>query len=132
MSDRSYAIERNFGLVVGAAFAAFGGWWLWRGKFLQVAPYVLALGLLLVLLGLIWPRALVVPNRLWMGLAAGMSFVMTRVILTAVFFLLVTPIGLLRRMFGGDPLQRRGAPSESYWRPYQSRQSDPRHFEKMY
>jgi hypothetical protein len=67
-----------------------------------------------------------------MGLAAALSFVMTRVILALVFFLLALPIGLLRKMLGGDPLNRRAAPAKSYWRPYPSRQSDPRHYEKMY
>ena len=132
MKNRSYAVERNFGLVVGAVFAALGGWWLWRGKFPAIAPYGLGLGVVLMLLGLSWPRALVIPNRLWMGLAAGMSFVMTRVILAIIFFLLVVPIGLIRRLVGGDPLHRRAAPSESYWRPYVARQTDPRHYEKMY
>lgn len=132
MKRRLYSVERNFGLVVGGVFAALGGWWLIRGKFQTVAPYFLALGALLIISGLVFPRALVIPNRLWMGLAEAMSFVMTRVILALVFFLLALPIGLLRRMFGGDPLNRRAAPSESYWRPYQSRQNDPRHYEKMY
>ena len=57
--------------------------------------------------GLLVPRALVWPNRLWMGLAEALSFVMTRVILAIVFFALVTPIGLFRRLIGGDPLNRR-------------------------
>ena len=131
MPGRSYAIERNFGLVVGGVFAALGGWWLYRGKFPSLAPYVLGLGALLVLFGLAYPRALVIPNRLWMGLAAAMSFVMTRVILAIIFFLMVVPIGLLRKLMGGDPLGRRAAPTESYWKAY-PRQRDLRHYEKMY
>lgn len=107
-------------------------WWIYRGSLQLVAPYLLAVGASLVVLGLIVPRALVWPNRLWMGLAEVLSFVMTRVILAVVFFLLVTPIGLIRRMVGGDPLNRRAARAESYWKPYSPRQSDPRHYEKMY
>lgn len=97
-----------------------------------VAPYLLAVGAALVLSGLIIPRALVWPNRLWMGLAEALSFVMTRVILAIVFFALVTPIGLLRRLVGGDPLSRRAGKSDSYWKPYQARQRDTQHYEKMY
>src|SRR6185503_9720742 len=132
MKRRSYSVERSFGLVVGAVFAALGGWWMLRGKFQPVAPYVLALGAMLMLLGLSFPRALVIPNQLWMGLAEAISFVMTRVILAIVFFALVTPIGLFRRLIGGDPLNRRADKSESYWKPYLSRQADARHYEKMY
>lgn len=85
-----------------------------------------------MLLGALLPKWLVVPNRLWMGLAEAMGFVMTRVILGVVFFLFVTPIGLARRLFGGDPLGRRAARTESYWKPYTERRRSPKHYEKMY
>jgi len=117
---------------VGGIFAALSGWWLYRAKFQLVAPGLFAVGAILVLLAAVFPRALVIPNRLWMGLAGVLSFVMTRVILALVFFLLAMPIGLFRKMFGGDPLNRRSANAESYWKPYLSRQSDPRHYERMY
>jgi hypothetical protein len=99
---------------------------------LSVSHIVLPLGALLVILGLLWPRVLVLPNRAWMLLAEGLSFVSTRIILALVFFLVVTPIGVIKRMMGWDPLSRRGARSESYWKPYSERQRDPRHYEKMY
>jgi hypothetical protein len=132
MQRKSFRAEREFGLVVGGVFVLLGGWWLYRGKFPNVAPVVLPLGSLLVLLGLIWPRALMLPNRAWMLLAEGLSFVTTRIILAIVFFLVVTPIGLVKRLSGWDPLSRRGARSTSYWKPYSERQRDPRHYEKMF
>ncbi len=119
-------------MLVGGVFLAFGGWWLYRGRFMAVAAALFVLGATLALLGAIYPRALVVPNRLWMGMAEAMGFVMTRVILGVVFFLFVTPIGLIRRLTGGDPLGRRGQRTESYWKPYTARRSDPKHYEKMY
>jgi hypothetical protein len=127
-----YVVERNFGLIVGGLFVALGGWWLFRGKFHVVAPGLLALGSLLVLFAAAFPKALVIPNRLWMALAEALSFIMTRVVLVIVFFVIATPIGILRKLTGGDPLRRRAPDSESYWRPYGPRQNDPRHYEKMY
>jgi hypothetical protein len=132
---RSYRTERDFGLLVGGVFLALGGWWFYRGKYTALSSFLLASGALLVLLGALRPQLLVVPNRLWMKLAEAMGFVMTRVILGIVFFLIVTPIGLVRRLFGGDPLSRRAgrtAAAESYWKPYTERRSDPKHYEKMY
>jgi len=129
----SYRVERSFGLSVGGVFVALGGLWLIRGKGqVVVAAGLLALGMVLVLFGAAFPGLLVVPNRLWMRLAEALSFVMTRVILAIVFFTVVTPIGLLRRLTGGDPLRRRAPSSESYWRPFGIRQTDVRHYEKMY
>jgi hypothetical protein len=127
-----FRIEREFGLIVGGVFALMGGWWLYRGKFTSAAYVVLPLGSLLILLGLVWPRALVYPNKAWMKLAEALSFVTTRIILGIVFFLIVTPIGVVKRLFGWDPLSRRAGSSASYWQPYSDRQRDPRHYEKMY
>jgi hypothetical protein len=128
----SLRAEREFGLVVGGVFVLLGGWWLYRGKFTTAADVMLPLGVLLILFGLIWPRALALPNRAWMLLAEGLSYVTTRIILGLVFFLVVTPIGLVKRLSGWDPLGRRSARSSSYWKPYSERQRDPRHYEKMF
>jgi hypothetical protein len=129
---RSYRAEREFGLLVGGVLLALGGWWFYRGRYPTLSSVLLLTGATLALLGALRPKWLVVPNRLWMGMAEAMGFVMTRVILGLVFFLIVTPIGLLRRLTGGDPLGRRAQRTESYWKPYTERRADPKHYEKMY
>jgi len=108
------------------------GWWIYREKFHAVSQVTLPLGAVLVLLGLVFPRALVLPNKAWMALAEVLSYVSTRIILAVVFFGIVTPIGFVKRLFGWDPLSRRAPASESYWRPYSDRQRNPRHYEKMF
>ncbi|HEY7913603.1 MAG TPA: SxtJ family membrane protein, partial [Blastocatellia bacterium] len=113
-------------------FAGLGSWWVYAGKVPAVAPVILTLGGLLILFGLLFPKALVYPNRAWMGLAEILGFIMTRVILAIVFYLLVTPIGFIKRLWGWDPLRLRADPSQSYWKSYAARQRDPRHYEKMY
>lgn len=132
MSKVNVREARSFGLLVGGILAAMGGWWLYRGRFPVAAPYVAGVGGLLVLLGLVAPGVLSTPYRLWMQLAEGMSFVMTRVVLLLVFYVAIVPIGLLRRMMGSDPLRRRAGKSASYWTGYSPRQRDPKHFEKMF
>ncbi len=132
MKKRSLRIEREFGLIVGGIFVLLSCWWLYRGKFIQLNYFTLPLGLLLVIFGLVWPRALIYPNKAWMALAEVLSLATTRIILGLVFFLLVTPIGLVKRLMGWDPLHRRGERQNSYWRPYSERQRDPRHYEKMF
>lgn len=132
MKRRSFRREREFGLVVGGVLVLLSAWWFYRGKFLSVAHITLPLGALLIVLGLLIPRVLVWPNRGWMLLAEGLSFVTTRIILGIVFFLVITPIGVVKRLSGWDPLERRSGSSTSYWKPYSDRQLDPRHYEKMY
>jgi uncharacterized membrane protein len=124
--------EREFGLLVGAIFCALAGWWLYRRRLESVRPVVLAIGCVLVFLGAFFPKALRLPLRLWTGLAEALSFVTTRVILAIVFFVVVTPIGLIGKALGRDPLRRRAKPADSFWWPYSDRQHDPKHYEKMF
>ena len=132
MKKRSLRAEREFGLIVGGVLILLSAWWMYRGKFHNVAQITLPLGGVLVLLGLGFPRALVLPSKAWMALAEALSFVSTRIILAFVFFVIITPIGFVKRLFGWDPLHRRAAASDSYWKPYSERQRDPRHYEKMF
>ena len=132
MKSPTFRAEREFGLIVGTVLVLLGLWWLYRGKFLTAAYLFIPVGSLLVLLGLVVPRLLVIPNKLWMKLAEGMAFVSTRIILALVFFGVLTPIGLIKRAMGWDPLHRRTPSGKSFWRPYSVRQQDPRHYEKMF
>lgn len=131
-AKRSWRAEREFGLIVGGVLLLLSAWWLYRGKLHEVRQITIAIGGLLVLLGVVVPRALVWPNKAWMALAEVLAFISTRIILGFVFFAIVTPIGFIKRLFGWDPLHRRAAANDSYWRPYSERQRDPRHYEKMF
>jgi len=132
ISKTSFRDEREFGLTVGIVLILLGSWWFYTGRWEVVARGFLALGPSLVILGLLFPRALVLPNRAWMALAKLLSLITTPIILGIVFFGIFMPIGAIKRLFGWDPLRRRSSPGASYWVSYNARQRDPRHFEKMY
>jgi hypothetical protein len=74
------------------------GYW---GKF----PKFLPAALVLLLITMVWPNAFRPLAGLWFGLSHLLSSVVSRIILTLLFFLVVTPIGLLRRLAGADSLQ---------------------------
>ena len=124
--------ERQFGRTVGVVLALIGVWLNWDGPRSTVGMCLLVFGLLLVVLAVTYPRALVRLNRMWMGLAEVLAYVSTRVILGFVFFVVVTPIGVIKRLTGWDPLGRRRSNQQSYWVPYSERQHDRKHFEKMF
>jgi hypothetical protein len=124
---------RSFGLGVGGVLALVGAWWLWRGRFPAAAPWVLAAGVLLLIGGLAAPGLLAAPARAWLRFGEALSYVTTRIVLGVVFYLVLTPLGLLRRLVGSDPLGRTSNASRgSFWRPYPARQRDPHHYLKMY
>lgn len=104
---------RRFGLVVGTAFLALAavGWWRGHSAVLYGAG---ALGVLLVAAGLAVPTRLGPVQRAWHGLAEAISRVTTPVVLTVIYFLVLTPVGVLRRWIGGDPLTH-GDRESGYW-----------------
>lgn len=115
---------------MGGVCVLLAAWWVFRGKF-ATASYVLTIaGAALIVLGLLAPRLLVVPRKWWMKLAEAMAYVSSRIILAIVFFLVLTPIGLIKRALGWDPLQRRAASRDSFWERYPERKRD--HYERMY
>jgi Saxitoxin biosynthesis operon protein SxtJ len=106
---------RNFGLMVGGIFAAIGLWPLViRGQ--NPRFWAVALGLALVLPALARPRSLQLVYRVWMALGNALSWINTRIILSAVFYGLVTPMGLAMRRFGHDPMGRRFGPNVDTYR----------------
>ena len=107
---------RRFGLVVGAAFIAVGvlAWWRGHPTTLRVAGGV---GASLVFLGLVLPSLLEPVYRAWMLLAHLLSKVTTPIFMGATYLLVVTPVGLLKRAFGGNAMRRPAEVDGSYWRP---------------
>lgn len=94
---------RKFGLTVGGAFLVITAILWWRGKHGAV-PYVGGLGGLLVLAGLAVPTLLGPVYKAWMGLAHLLSKITTPIFMGVVYFLVVTPIALIMRMLGKNPL----------------------------
>jgi hypothetical protein len=111
---------RQFAAVIATALVVFPLWGAWRDEWvlttarvacLCAAPAILALGLAA-------PRSLRVPYLWWMRLGRLLGRLTSPVILTAFFLLVLTPVGLLRRAFGWDPMRLRRRPDgASYWIP---------------
>lgn len=116
---------RAFALTVGAAFLAIAAAQQWRGH--GRAAIALAAPGVLLLLGLAAPRALRPVHAGWMAMAHAMSRVTTPLFLGVVYFLVLTPIGLVVRLAVRSSLRRRRG-SGSYWaeRPPAARRSDLR------
>jgi Saxitoxin biosynthesis operon protein SxtJ len=109
----SAAEGRRFGLTVGAAFVGLGAVAWWRGHVLS-AGIMAGVGLVLLIAALLVPGRLGLVYRLWMGLAAVISKVTTPVFMGIVYFVVVTPTGLVRRLAGKDSLVRPRT-AKSFW-----------------
>ena len=123
--------ERSFGLSVGAVCLLLAGYACWRGH-AAAARSVGLLGLVLLSAGTLKPSLLRVPSALWWRLAHVIGWFNIRLLLSAIFVLIVTPVGLVLRLAGWDPMRRRRARIQSGWMPYPARHRDPKHYERMF
>ena len=105
---------RNFGLSVGIVLILIGLllWYYARA----VYPYFLGIGAGLILLGLAAPAVLKPLQKVWMALAVMLGFVMTRLILSLLFFLIFTPMRFIVFLTGRKLLDLKiDKNSSSYW-----------------
>lgn len=106
--------DRGFGIVFACVFAIVALWPLMAGGQIRLWSLAVAAGFLTV--AAIRPALLAPLNRLWMKLGLALNAVVSPVVMAAMFFGTVTPIGLLMRILGKDPLRLRLDPRQpSYW-----------------
>ena len=117
---------RKFGLLVGGAFLVIA-FLLWRREQPAGAAVAGTVGGLLALGGLAAPTRLEPVYHAWMKLALLISKVTTPIFMSILFYLVLTPAGLIARLVGHRPLVNRSA--ATYWRsrPAGGRQGDMDH-----
>ncbi len=122
--------ERSFGVSVGGFLLLVAAALWWRGRITN-AEILSGTGIVLVVLGLTAPRLLKYPSAVWWKFAMILGYINARVILTIVFLLVLTPMSLVWRLIGRDPLaiRKQNWPG---WSPYPARYRDADHFTRMY
>ena len=105
---------RKFGLIAMAFFGTIAALALWREK-----SFALGVFSLLFMAGVLFalvPGPMTPVYRTWLRISHRIGQVSTAILLTLTFYLAVTPMALLRRVFGGAPLPLRPDPkSDTYW-----------------
>lgn len=121
-----------FGFLL-AAFAGLVGWLLaWRFDAPEAARWVWIVGGALGLLCVALPPIRRPLYLAWSYAFYPIGWVLSHVLLAAIWYLVLTPIGLLLRLFGRDPLGRRRDPqARTHWVPYRSRSDADRYFRQF-
>ena len=122
---------KRFGrtVVIGSLLIAAALHWL-KG-WATAAVVLAAAGVVIGGLGLTGSRAALPGYRLWMGIAFVMGNIVSRVILAVVYFLVVTPIGLVARATGRDRLALRARGRGSHWVDLPRERGDD-HYERQF
>mgnify|MGYP001235834703 CR=1 FL=1 len=121
---------RSFGITIGIILFIISGLLIYYNK--EIYQVIGGIALTLIGLGLIMPVVLKPFYFVWMTFAAILGWVMTRVILGFVFYLIITPIGLLTKLIGEDFLALKKTESDSYWNYRNSAKELNQDYEKQF
>jgi hypothetical protein len=121
---------RKSALVVAAVLAAITAWQVYR-QHPGLAQGFGAATLVLLATAAISPAAMFF-HKWWMTLASLLGYVNSRILLGILYYGVMTPTGLVARLTGYDPLERRGAPAKSYWRRREHTRQSRQGFERAY
>ena len=122
---------RKFGLTIGIFLLLIAGFLFWKQR--SSFPYFACVGGGFALVGLVVPIVLKPIYKVWMSFAVVMGFVMTRVILTILYFGMFTPVALIARLLGKDLLDEGwDKNATTYWVKRPATTFDPKSAENMF
>ena len=104
---------KNFGVTIGFILLMISAFLFVREK--DSFIYFSSIGSILIILGAITPVILKPIYKIWMTFAVIIGWIMTRVILSVLFFSIITIIGIFTRLIGKDFLNLKSKNNESYW-----------------
>ena len=113
MDDIKISSNRSFGIVFFIVFLVIAFYPLTYSGELRV--WSVMISLIFLFLGLLNSKILTPLNKLWFKFGIFLSKIISPLIMGIIFFLVVTPIGLLMRLLGKDVLNLKYNNNKSYW-----------------
>tara|TARA_B100002051_G_scaffold188444_1_gene178498 strand:+ start:689 stop:1099 length:411 start_codon:yes stop_codon:yes gene_type:complete len=104
---------RNFGFTIGSILLVIALILFFKEKDSDV--YFFSIGLVFILSGIVLSFILKPFYKIWMTFAVIIGWIMTRIILAILFFIIITAIGVLARLFGKDFLNLKPDNRDSFW-----------------
>ena len=113
MEDIKISSNRSFGIVFFIVFLIIAIYPLINNADLRI--WSLIISIIFLILGLINSKLLTPLNKLWFKFGIFLGKLISPIIMGIIFFFVVTPIGLLLRIFGKDVLNLKKNSLTSYW-----------------
>ena len=113
MDDIKIGSNRSFGIVFSIVFLLIAIYPLINSEGLRVWSLIIAI--IFLVLGLINSKILTPLNKLWFKFGILLGIIVSPIIMGVIFFLVVTPIGLIMRIIGKDLLNLKFNKDKSYW-----------------
>ena len=122
---------RKFGITVGTVLLIIAGLFFWKEK--ESFQLFLTIGLVLFVAGIAISIILKPFYWVWMVFSIILGWFMTRVILSLLFFVIITPIGLIARSFGKQFLDLKWNKTDNtYWNHHSDSIFEKENYEKQF
>ena len=107
--------NRSFGLVFFVVFLIIS-FWSFRGNLNEISILPFFIAIIFLILGLMKSKLLTLLNKIWFRFGIILGAIIAPIIMAIIFFLVVTPIGLLMKIMGKDLLKKNyDKAAKSYW-----------------
>tara|TARA_B100001057_G_C22497407_1_gene812623 strand:- start:252 stop:635 length:384 start_codon:yes stop_codon:yes gene_type:complete len=113
MDDIKISSNRSFGIVFCVVFLIISFYPIINDEHIRL--WSLLTSFVFLILGILNSRALTPLNRLWFKFGILLGTIISPIIMGIIFFFVVTPIGLLMKLFKKDSLNRKFNNKKSYW-----------------
>ena len=113
MADVKIGSNRSFGIVFFIVFLLISIYPLINNEDIRI--WSLLVSLIFLVLGLINSNILSPLNKLWFKFGILLGKIISPIIMAIIFFLVVTPIGLMMRIISKDLLNLKYSDYKSYW-----------------
>ena len=122
---------RKFGITIGIILVMISGFLFWKEK--DLFQIFFTMGAVLFIFGSILPVFLKPIHWIWMIFATILGQFMTHVVLSLIFYMIITPIGIFSRLFGKKFLSLRMDKTYStYWNYHQRIVFERKNYEKQF
>ena len=121
---------RSFGYTIGIILFMVSAVLFYYDNYLY--QNLTMISVVFIVLGVVLPLLLKPVYLLWMIFAVILGWIMTRVILCIIFYIIITPIGLITRLLGEDFLNLRKIKADSYWNYRDSSEELNQNYEKQF
>ena len=113
MDDIKVGSNKSFGIVFFVVFLLISLYPLINNESIRI--WSLVISLIFLVLGILNSNLLSPLNKIWFKFGIFLGKIISPIIMGIIFFLVVTPIGLIMRIFGKDVLNLKYNKNKSYW-----------------
>jgi len=113
MKKKSINSNKSFGILFFVVFFLYGIWPILSSN--EIRIWSLSMGIIFLILGLLNSKLLTPFHNLWLKLGTLLGRIVSPIVMFLVYFVFITPLAVIIRLFGKDLLRTKFNKSPSYW-----------------